>query len=338
LPQVWLGGVIAHFADDDSGSTSKLTGSTCPATTVANAVPSVVTFSVHAATSSSNGTGGIIRNNGYILTNDHVISSAVPGGTIDALFTSGQTERATVVGRVITLDLAVVNVEVSKPLPTIALGHSDAVQVGQPVVALGAPLGLSGTVTSGIISALGRDVPLPAAGGKTARLPGALQTDASINPGNSGGPLVDCGGRMIGVNTAIATVPNSAGQSGGGSVGIGFAIPVDLASVVADQLISNGRFSPPYLGMSTVPIPASAAHQFGVDAGLFVQDVSANGPAAKAGLQTGDVITHINHKKTSGPDDLVIATLRMNPGDKVSIDYVRDGKSMTTTLTLEAQP
>jgi putative serine protease PepD len=113
---------------------------------------------------------------------------------------------------------------------------------------------------------------------------------------------------------------------------------VDLASVVADQLISNGGFSPPYRGMSTVPIPASAAHQFGVDAGLFVQDVSANGPAAKAGLQTGDVITHINHKKTSGPDDLVIATLRMNPGDKVSIDYVRDGKSMTTTLTLEAQP
>jgi len=210
--------------------------------------------------------------------------------------------------------------------------------VGQPVVALGAPLGLSGTVTSGIISALGRDVPLPAAGGKTARLPGALQTDASINPGNSGGPLVDCGGRMIGVNTAIATVPNSAGQSGGGSVGIGFAIPVDLASVVADQLISNGRFSPPYLGMSTVPIPASAAHQFGVDAGLYVQDVSANGPAAKAGLHTGDVITHINGKKISGPDDLVIATLRMNPGDKVSIDYVRNGKSMTTTLTLEAQP
>jgi putative serine protease PepD len=159
-----VGGVIAHFADDDSGSTSKLTGSTCPATTVANAVlPSVVTLSVHAATSSSNGTGEIIRNNGYILTNDHVISSAVRGGTIDALFTSGQTERATVVGRVVTLDLAVVKVEASKPLPTIALGHSDAVQVGQPVVALGAPLGLSGTVTSGIISALGRDVPLPAA-------------------------------------------------------------------------------------------------------------------------------------------------------------------------------
>lgn len=291
-----VGGVIAHFADDDSGSTSKLTGSTCPATTVANAVlPSVVTLSVHAATSSSNGTGEIIRNNGYILTNDHVISSAVPGGTIDALFTSGQTERATVVGRVITLDLAVVKVEVSKPLPTIALG-----------------------------------TPM--------RYRWALQTDASINPGNSGAPLVDCGGRMIGVNTAIATVPNSAGQSGGGSVGIGFAIPVDLASVVADQLISNGRFSSPYPGMSTVPIPASAAHQFGVDAGLFVQDVSANGPASKAGLQTGDVITHINHKKTSGPDDLVIATLRMNPGDKVSIDYVRDGRSMTTTLTLEAQP
>ncbi|GIF25862.1 hypothetical protein Ate02nite_85920 [Paractinoplanes tereljensis] len=211
---------------------------TCSAASIAERVlPTVVTLSV----GGGNGSGEIIRDGGYILTNDHVISPAGARGAITVLFSDGRTAPATIVGRAPLVDLAVVRVQTTEKLPLIEVGRSSALRVGQPVVALGAPLGLSGTVTAGIVSALGRDIPVPADGGQTAVLPGAVQTDAAINPGNSGGPLVDCDGRLIGVNTAIATVPNADGQAGGGSVGIGFAIPVDAATVVADQLISQGR-------------------------------------------------------------------------------------------------
>jgi putative serine protease PepD len=337
------GGLIVHLADGDTGlgpaAVAAASETRCPATTIAdNVLPSVVTLSVRNGSSSGSGSGETIRDNGYILTNDHVISLAAGGGTIDVLFSSGQTERATLAGRATRLDLAVVKVDAPKQLPTIAFGHSESLRVGQPVVALGTPLGLSGTVTSGIVSALGRDVPVPAGGGQTALLPGAIQTDAAINPGNSGGPLVDCAGRLVGVNTAIATVPNAAGQAGGGSVGIGFAIPVDLASVVADQLIATGRFSTPYLGVSTVPIPAAVADRFGVTDGLYVQAVSAGGPAAHGGLQPGDVITKVDGKATTGPASLFIATLTKKAGDRVSVEYIRDRQPATTTVTLAEQP
>ncbi len=204
------------------------------------------------------------------------------------------------------------------------------------MVALGAPLGLSGTVTSGIVSALGRDIPVPADGGGTAVLAGAIQTDAAINPGNSGGALVDCSGRLVGVNTAIATVPNASGEAGGGSVGIGFAIPVAVATRVADALIEDGRFSPPYAGLSTLPIAPSLADRLGVPPGLFVQE--ARGPAADAGLREGDVVTAVDGQAATGPDAVLLRTLAKQPGDRVRIDYVRDGKKASTTLTLAAAP
>jgi putative serine protease PepD len=207
-------------------------------------------------------------------------------------------------------------------------------QVGQPVVALGAPLGLNGTVTGGIVSALGRQVPLPADNGETAILPGAIQTDAAINPGNSGGALVDCAGNMVGVNTAIATVPNAAGQAGGGSVGIGFAIPSDLAMRVADQLIAKGSFQPPNTGVSTLPITPDVAHRFGVEGGLYVNAVDPGGPGAAAGLQVGDVITHVDGEPVAHPISLFASVVTKEPGDKVSIEYVRHGATHTTTLTL----
>jgi putative serine protease PepD len=334
------GGAIWRLTEDDNNSAQTGTNAQrCPAISIANDVlPTVVTVEVHTPTSSSNGSGEIIRDNGYILTNDHVISPAAGGGTIDVVFSSGESESATIVGRTPTLDLAVVKVNAPSKVPVIGLGHSESLQVGQPVVALGAPLGLSGTVTSGIVSALGRDVPVPGAGGQTAILPGAVQTDAAINPGNSGGALVDCDGNLVGVNTAIATVPNAAGQAGGGSVGIGFAIPVDLATVVADQLIDTGRFVPPYLGVSTVPIPGPVADRFGVTDGLFVQSVSPNGPAAQAGLQAGDIITHLDGKPTTGPDSLLLGTLTKKAGDQVTVDYLRDGQAAKATVTLAAQP
>ncbi len=322
----------------DSGPTTANASTTnfCPAESVANDVlPSVVTLAVQGPSGSGTGSGELIRSGGYILTNNHVISAAADGGAIHILFSNGKTQQAKLIGRSIELDLAVVQVPDADDLPVIDVGHSDDLRVGQPVVALGAPLGLDGTVTAGIVSALGRQVPLPADEGSTAILPGAIQTDAAINPGNSGGALVDCAGSLIGINTAIATVPNESGQSGGGSVGIGFAIPVDLATTVADQLIAHGKFTPPTVGATTLPISQEVAQQFGLSHGaLYVQSVAANGPAAAAGLQAGDLIVKVDGESVEHPISLFATVVQNRPGDTVSIDYIRDGATKSTTLTL----
>jgi len=334
-----VGGLVAHLADT-SGATSGSgsgSGAACDARAVASTVlPSVVTIGVRGAQGSGSGSGEVVRDSGYILTNDHVIASGAGGGRIDILFSDGTSRQATITGRSPQLDLAVLKVETTEPLPVITLGDSDGLEVGQPVVALGAPLGLDGSVTAGIISALGRDIVVPADGGLTARIPGGLQTDASINPGNSGGALVDCTGALVGVNTAIATVPNANGDAGGGSVGIGFAIPTALATVVADQLIANGRFTPPATGISTVPITAAMASQVGVQPGLYVRALDQDGPGAKAGLAVGDVIVTIDGAPADHGDALVEATLTRRPGDPLTLGYVRDGVAGTATVTLAA--
>jgi putative serine protease PepD len=339
-----VGGLIAHASDDSSGSGassgsgsgSVVNASACPGISVADSVlPSVVTLFVRNGATGGSGSGETIRDDGYILTNDHVISSAAGGGTIQVLFSDGQTKPATIVGQSELLDLAVIKVTPDEKLPTIAIGQSESLRVGQAVVALGAPLGLDGTVTAGIVSALGRDVPVPNSSGGTAILPGAVQTDAAINPGNSGGALVDCKGRLIGINTSIATVPNANGDASGGSAGIGFAIPVDLATQVADQLIAHGRFTPPYFGVSTAP---AVTQDFDSQQGLFVQAVSPGGPAAAAGLKVGDVITAVDGRPTTGPDSIFLITIDKKAGDQVSVDYVRDGNKSQTNVTLAAQP
>ena len=331
-----VGGVIGYSArGGGDGDTASAAGAACEATTVADDVlPSVVTIAVSSGGSAGNGSGEVIRDDGYILTNDHVISPAGTSGHIEVLFSGGQTAPATIVGRATRVDLAVVKVEPPEGLPTIGIGKSSALRVGQPVIALGAPLGLSGTVTAGIVSALGRDVPVPADGGTTAVLPGAVQTDAAINPGNSGGALVDCAGDLVGVNTAIATVPNASGEAGGGSVGIGFAIPVDVATVVADQLIAHGSYTPPSLGVESVPVPQSVAEKFDVPAGLYLRVVTPGGPAEKAGLRAGDIVTAIEGRPTSSPESLFLATVGKKPGDQVRVEYSRDGKSAQATVTL----
>lgn len=332
-----LGGLIGHAAADSGGSAAAGGGGTaaCVATTIAeNVLPSVVTVGVSSGVSAGNGSGEVIRDDGHILTNDHVISPAGASGSIEVLFSGGQSAPARIVGRAPRVDLAVLKVDLPAGVPTIGIGTSSALRVGQPVVALGAPLGLSGTVTGGIVSALGRDVPVPADNGITAVLPGAVQTDAAINPGNSGGALVDCAGDLVGVNTAIATVPNAAGQAGGGSVGIGFAIPADVATVVADQLITHGSYTPPSLGLETAPVPPAVAQRFGVPAGMYVRDVTSGGPADKAGLREGDIITGIEGRAMTGPETKFLATVGRKPGDQVRVEYSRDGKQSTTTVTL----
>jgi putative serine protease PepD len=295
----------------------------------------VVTIAASGPAGSGTGSGEVIRSGGYILTNNHVISvAAAGGGSVKVLFADGQAAPATITGRDPQTDLAVLHVQTSRQLKVISLGSSSSVKVGQPVVAVGAPLGLSGTVTSGIVSALDRTVEVPGENDRSALLVSAVQTDASINPGNSGGALVNCEGQLVGVPTAGATVPNS----GGGSIGLGFAIPVDLAKRIADEIIAAGRVTHAFFGLQTVPIPPAAAEQAGLPEGLFVQAVTAGGPAATAGLQADGVITKIDGEPATSNIQLEELTLTKKPGDTVSIGYTRDGQSATATVTLAAQP
>jgi putative serine protease PepD len=310
----------------------------CPATPVADkGLPSVVTISASSGAQSGTGSGEIIQPGGYILTNNHVISVAANGGQVAVLYSDGRTSAATIVGRDPLTDLAVIKAEDGAPgLPPIAMGSSASLQVGQPVVALGAPLGLSSTVTSGIVSALDRYVPVPGDNGQTAHLVGAIQTDASINPGNSGGALVDCAARLVGVNTAIATVPNAAGQAGGGSVGLGFAIPVDLAKPLSAELIAHGQVNHPTFGLQVQTIPPEVAQQTGTRPGLYVQAVTPGGPADQAGIRAGDIIVEVGGAPTASADDLIVSTLTRQAGDTVTLTYERDGTTHTAQVTLAA--
>jgi putative serine protease PepD len=336
-----VGGVIVG-ATQSSGSSvspgtsaSSSTVSACPVTSVAEQViPSVVTIAASGAGGSGTGSGEFIRPDGYILTNNHVISIAADGGSVKVLFADGHTESATITGRDPQTDLAVLKVQTSHQIKVISLGSSSSVRVGEPVVAIGAPLGLSGTVTSGIVSALDRTVEVPGENDRTALLVSALQTDASINPGNSGGALVNCEGQLVGVPTAGAAVPDS----GGGSIGLGFAIPVDLAKRIAEEIIATGTVTHAFFGLQTIPIPPAAAEQAGLPEGLFVQAVTPGGPAAAAGLRAEDVITKIDGEPATSNVQLQELTLTKKPGDTVSIGYTRDGHSATTTVTLTAQP
>jgi putative serine protease PepD len=341
----FLGGIFgarlfpAKSSAASSISSTASTDSVCGAVQIADKVlPAIVTISIENAGASGVGSGEIVRNSGYIVTNNHVISAAATGGTIEVRYSSGVSVPAKLVGRDPRSDLAVLKVTSSTPLPTVPFGNSENLQVGQPVVALGSPLGLSGSVTSGIVSALGRTVPVPSDNGTTALLAGAIQTDAAINPGNSGGALVNCSGQLVGVNTAIATVPNESGQAGGGSVGIGFAVPVNLVGSITDQLISTGHASYPYFGVSVSPIPPAVAEKFGVTDGLFVQSVVQGGPMDKAGIKQGDVLLQVDGIPATSADVLTHVTILRKAGDTVPVKYSRDGTDHSANVTLQTAP
>jgi putative serine protease PepD len=324
-----VGGVIVG-ATQSSGSSltqgtsaSSSTASACPVTSVAERViPSVVTIAARGPGGGGTGSGEVIRAGGYILTNNHVISAAAAsGGSVEVLFADGLTAPATITGRDPQTDLAVLHVHTSRRLKVISFGSSSSVKVGEPVVAVGAPLGLSSTVTSGIVSAVDRTVEVPGENDTSALLVSAVQTDAAINPGNSGGALVNCEGQLVGVPTAGATVPNS----GGGSIGLGFAIPVDPARSIANEIITTGRVTHAFFGLQTIPIPPAAAQQAGLPEGLLVQAVTAGGPAATSGLRADDVITKIDGEPATSNIQLQELTLTKRPGDRVPIGYTRDG-------------
>jgi putative serine protease PepD len=336
------GALIANAVNSPSNATTTASAaaagsSLCNVTSIADEeLPSVVTIFAGGAASSGVGSGEVIRSDGYILTNNHVILPAVSGGSLQVVFSDGSTAPATITGRDPLTDLAVIHVSGKSDLRTISIGNSSTLRIGQGVVALGAPLGLSSTVTSGIVSALGRTVHVPAEASQTALLIDAVQTDAAINPGNSGGALVDCSGDLIGVPTAGASIPSPSGAASGGSIGLGFAIPVNLATKVADEIIATGTVTHAFIGIQAEPLPASATGQSGTE-GLRVAVVVTGGPAASAGLQVGDIITSIDGQAAMSTDQLMAVTLAKRAGDRVEIGYQRDGTPATTTITLGAR-
>jgi putative serine protease PepD len=331
-------GIIAGTTNTSSASNSGL--SACAVTQVADqVVPSVVTISVQGPGGAGTGSGEVIRSDGYILTNNHVIAAAANAGSIQVQFSNGTTVPATLTGRDPQTDLAVLKVNDTQNLSVLPLGSSSSLQVGQPVVVIGAPLGLSGTVTSGIVSALDRTIQVPGEGHSSALLVSAIQTDAAINPGNSGGSMVNCSGQLVGIPSAGATVPTSSGEpSSGGSIGLGFAIPVDLAKTISDEIIATGTVTHAYFGVSALPIPPAAAAAAGVPGGLLVKAVVPGGPAAQAGLRPDDVITTINGEPATTTTQLQELTLTKKPGDTVQLGYYRNGTQATATVTLGTQP
>jgi|LauGreDrversion4_2_1035121.scaffolds.fasta_scaffold16676_3 putative serine protease PepD len=292
--------------------------------------PSVVSIEVSKGNNGGTGSGFFLDSTGHILTNNHVISfAATAGASIRVRLANGKTYDAKLVGRDVSYDLAVIKIKVTDA-PALQLGDSDAVQVGDGVIAVGSPLGLTGTVTSGIVSAKNR--PVTSGGGtRESSFINAIQTDAAINPGNSGGPLVDLSGAVIGINSAIATTGSGfGGQSG--SIGLGFAIPINQARKTADQLIKNGSSTYPIMGVS-LDIGYSGA---GAKIPETAESVTPGGPAARAGIKPGDVIIEIDGKAVNTADEAIVKVRSLNVGDKIKIKYQRQGVTKEVSLVLIA--
>ncbi|MDT7572709.1 MAG: putative serine protease PepD [Actinomycetota bacterium] len=296
----------------------------------ARVLQSVVSVSVKSPSGSGTGSGVVIRSDGYILTNNHVVDAADPTVTVSFNGADNVDVPARIVGRDPDTDLAVIKVLTNKKVVPAALGQSRSLVVGDPVIAIGSPLGLAGTVTTGIVSALNRTVNVPGENGGRTPLFNAIQTDAAINPGNSGGALVDAKGQVIGINSAIATL-GSGGFSGdqSGSIGVGFAIPIDEARSVAEELIRTGTATHPAVGVRALTSTSKG------QTGALVQEVLAGGAAAQAGLQAGDLITAIDKTQVESVDELIVAIRQHKVGQTVTVTYYRDGAKQTATVTLQ---
>jgi putative serine protease PepD len=343
---------------DDPTTTSSASGpvtasnaATAPSGSVekvaATVLPSVVKINVTGSSGSGSGSGIVLSKDGNILTNNHVVSVAGDGGSITVNFNDGTTAKAKVVGTDPVTDMAVIKAEGVSDLTPATIGKSSDLKVGQSVVAIGSPYGLNSTVTSGIVSALNRPVSVSTAEEQTPQFPGfgeqqqqqqsqadlsttypAIQTDAAINPGNSGGPLVDMSGRVVGVNSSIRTSDSTSSDSGG-SIGLGFAIPIDEVLPIVNQIIDGQQPTHARLAVSVSDVQGDTLAQ-----GAQIQSVENGGAADRAGLEKGDVITKVDDEVIDGSESLVATVRGHRPGDKVTLTYLRDGKTHTTTATL----
>jgi putative serine protease PepD len=341
-----ISGLVVHHAE---GTTTHRSQVTLGAPTVSNGtsvhrpdgsvaavaakiLPSVVSLEVRRGNSGDTGTGIVISSDGYILTNNHVVADVSKGARLSVVFADEQQVPGTVVGRDTVNDLAVVRVDEVSGLRAATLGSSAGLAVGDPVIAVGSPLGLAGTVTTGIISALDRPVAAGDSSSNADDLIDAIQTDAAINPGNSGGPLLDADGAVIGVNSAIATLSagSALGSSQGGNIGLGFAIPIDQAKRIASQIIAHGYATHAVIGV----------HIEGGFAGVGAQIASGSsavepaGPAGKAGLRAGDVIVALDGRTITSAEELIALIRKHAPGERITVTYVRSGHRRTATVVL----
>ncbi|MBO0849166.1 MAG: trypsin-like peptidase domain-containing protein [Pseudonocardia sp.] len=301
-------------------------------------LPSVVQMRVISGPRSGAGSGMVISPDGLILTNNHVIENAAGGaGKINVLFQDGKIAQAQIVGRDPSSDVAVIKAENVSGLTPITLGNSDSLRVGQPVVAIGSPLGLGGTVTTGIVSALNRAVSVGSDDPGTpdsSEVLNAIQTDAAINPGNSGGPLVDAQGRLIGINTAIAGI-GGAGDSAG-SVGLGFSIPINQAKRIASELQRTGQATKPVLGVE-IQHESRLAPLTDPPGAKVVSVTPPDGPAGQAGVKPGDVIVKIDNRAITTGDELIAAVRSHAPGETITLQ-LSDGRNASVALRGEPVP
>ncbi|MET8656058.1 S1C family serine protease [Streptomyces griseus] len=346
-----IGGALGFWAadrngDGSSGSSTTVSASDTPrdlkrpagtvAGVAAKALPSVVTIDAQGGEGEGGtGTGFVYDKEGHILTNNHVVASAAESGELSATFSDGKKYAAEVVGRAQGYDVAVLKLKnPPQGLTPLPLGNSEGVAVGDSTIAIGAPFGLSNTVTTGIISAKNRPVASGDGSSNKNSYMSALQTDASINPGNSGGPLLDATGAVIGINSAIQSTGGGLGQSQAGSIGLGFAIPINQAKNVAEQLIKTGKPVYPVIGATVTMEEKTGGAAISAEGAGGTPAVTPNGPAAKAGLKAGDVITKFNDTVIDSGPTLIGEIWTRKPGEKVTLTYERDGKEATAEVTL----
>ena len=336
-----VGGLVGHLTAEgtdavvDPGATLAQVdaGRERPAGSVADlagrVVPAVVSIEVRSGTTGGTGSGVVVDDRGDIVTNNHVVSLAAtdPRATLEAVFASGTRAPARIVGRDPQTDIAVIKVDVADPV-VAQLGRSGNLRVGDGVIAIGSPLGLAGTVTTGIVSSLRRPVRLDAESANANPVIDAIQTDAAINPGNSGGALVDSTGAVVGINTAIRTLGGTDSSGQGGSIGLGFAIPIDDVRVIAESLIRTGSFTHTDLGVNAKSVTD------GTSDGAQVLNVVQGGAAARAGVLEGDVVTRVDDRPIASADELVVAVREHRPGDAVTLGVVRGGRPLSLQARL----
>jgi putative serine protease PepD len=349
-----VGGAAAYTAWHDDNSSSGSSSSAAPTTSkvvntpttpaaagsvqavAAKVLPSVVKIDVSGAQGAGSGSGIILSSDGRILTNNHVVELAGDGGSLRVTFNDGSHADAKVLGTDPLTDTALIQAENVSGLTPATIGRSGDLAVGQGVVAIGSPLGLQATVTSGIVSALNRPVDVGSDGQGNSTVYPAIQTDAAINPGNSGGALVDLAGNVVGINAAIATAGQTMGGESG-NIGVGFAIPMDEVMPIVDQMAKGETPTHARLGVAVGVAPGAQGQPGAMsDEGAQIQEVNAGSTAQNAGIAKGDVITQVHDHLITDADSLIATIRSYRPGDQVTVTYVRDGETKTAQLTLDS--